>query len=301
MDPSVLKQIVLGTLPPGLMGLVVVALWWWSGLGARSVRGLALGAGLLGVAFVPISALVLGGLAFPPASASQWVPWFGLIAGFGAFVVARWGVSCALGWLARVSVIAAVGWLSVRGQARGEWGAGQTVAALAGFAGITLTVLWACDRSLAGGMVVVGGGIVPRFSLVPSLVVMVMLGGIAQVLVLGFFSLALGLAAGVAAALIGGVFVGSLWKRRVPVRPGVFDAPIVLGIVMLFHGYLFGDSEHPWLFVGLIVASPVAAAVARRVLPLEWQTWGRGAIEVAAAIVPAAVAVGFALAQHPQE
>jgi len=297
MDPSMLKQIALGTVPPGLAGLAVLMLWWWRGRGANRAGALAFGAAALGVAFIPIAALVLGKFAWKPTSASQWVPWFGLMSGAAAFVATRWSASRAAIWIARLVAVALVGWLSVRSQA-GAWGAEKVAVTLGVFVGLSALALWAIDRSLARRCV---ADVAARTSLVSSLVTMVMLGGVAQVLVLAFFSLALAQTAGILAALLGGVFVGSLWKRDVALCPGVFDAPVVLGMAMLFHGCLFGDSEHPWLFVGLIVASPLAAAVARRALPLDWQGWKRAVIEVAAALTPVAVAVGLALAQRPPE
>lgn len=296
MDPSMMKQLAIGTIPPGLVGVMVLIFWWWRERSDPSTRHWArsLGAAALGLAFVPISALVLGKLSFPPTSGSQWVPWFGVVGAIAALVAARWSGNAALVWGVRIVAVLVVGWVSVRGQGQAGWSDAQVAEALAGFAVLTLVVLAMFDR-------VLGARPTERSMIVPTFVAMTMLGGIAQVLVLGFFSLALAQAAGVAAALTGGVLVGSLWKRDVIARRGMLDAPLVLGSAMLLHGYLFGDAERPWLFVGLLAASPLAAVVARAALPSKWRAWKRGVIEVAAGFAPVAVAVGIALAQRPQE
>lgn len=294
MDPSMMKQMALGTLPPGFVGLAVLALWSWSGRNGKGAGVRAIGAAMFGIAFVPIAALVSHGLAFPPKSASQWMPWLGVIAGAGAFAATRCPSSRWIVWGSRVLVTATIGWLSVQSQARGAWGAGQTAATLVIFAALTLGVLGAIDGSL-------GGRERPRSTLVPSLVATTVLGGTAMVLVLAFFSLSLAQTAGITAALVGGVVVGSLWKRGVAACPGQLDAPAVLGMAMLLHGFLFGESESPLVHVGLTVASPLASLAARRAVPLSWQGWKRGVIEVAAAAAPMAAAVGLALAQRPHE
>lgn len=296
MDPSMMKQLAIGTIPPGLVGVIVLIFWWWRERGGASTRRWArsLGAAALGLAFMPISALVLGKLMFPPTSASQWVPWFGVVGAIAALVAARWSGNAALVWGVRLVAVLVVGWVSVRGQGQAGWSDAQVAEALAGFAVLTLVVLAIFDRAL-------GARPTERSMIVPAFVAMTLLGGIAQVLVLAFFSLALAQAAGVAAALTGGVLVGALWKRDVIARRGMLDAPLLLGSAMFFHGSLFGDAERPWVFIALMAASPLAAMVARAALPSKWREWKRAVLEVAAAVVPVAVAVGLALAQRPQE
>lgn len=288
MDTAILKQLALGAVPPAVAACAAVWMIW---------RGTAHGDGLAtpprGRARATVATLVVislamhpvlfGWPAIPPRAADQWLPVVAVLAGLA-------GLASMIG-------------------AKGAWAAavGAAVAAAAGGALSARRLIassWTPTEALVHlGLLLIGAALAAaaterlvrdrRGWFGPALLVIVA-GGASQVLVLGMASLKVGQAAGVIAAVAGGLLVAA-WFRPALWARGTTTAATTFVAVAIFQGALFGDAEGGvrWLYAGLVAIAPVLAAAVDAALPARLEGWKRSVLVLVAAGLP----IGAALAR----
>lgn len=302
MDPEIIKQLARGAIPPGMFSVIALALLWWSGRTKKIAPGEAGGAALnphaaappsrrawahpllFAAAYIPTHVFVLG-LTWPPATASDWLVITAACAAIASLAlvaprlpaVARWGVLALL--------LAAVGWASSANLIARSWGAGRTALTLAAFTLVGLGATSALTQLVRDrrGPIAVIHLFLPVFTA-------------SQLLVLAYYSLRLSQAAGIVTALLGGMLVVAIWRRRLMPGGPAAAWTMILTWTFLYQGALYGDAKHALLHPLLVAASPVAALSVRRLAPPRLAPLPRTLVELAAAALPLAAAMAFAVA-----
>lgn len=306
MDPALVKQLLLGAVPPLVLGVIVFGLLWrrWSmdlvtrllddsepaRRGDRRVLGERVSdAGsrrwhdvllvcCVGATFLGVYPLVFGKVqAWPGLSgdgAMFWVGVVAVVAGVAAcFVPKRWLV-----WLLVVPALAVCCWLSFRRQWFGE-NFGESIWLIVGFMGVG--VLFTSGLMMLGwiGRIVgVWGGVLA-------------VGLCAQVLVVCLASLKHAQGAGAIASLLTFAMVMVLLRpTRALGGPVLITAGVIL-TTQLMQAAHFGRGESPFLMVGLATVGPLLGVAC-----LFLTTRRRGLVSVlvplAAIVLPGLIAVG---------
>ncbi len=216
-----------------------------------------------------------------PRSAMDWLPWIALAAGGVASMprTCPWSA-----WAPRVVLALGAAWASSIIPMRG-WSPWQAAAHLGGFAGALLGVLAALDR--------LGDRAGPRTL---AAVLTLAAAGVSQVLVLGFYSLKLGQAAGISAALAGGVLLALLVRPRAKAAAGDLLAPVIAAAAALYQGVLYADAAQASWYVPCLAAGPIVAAGTHALIPERVGARRRAALTIAASALPVLAALALALA-----
>lgn len=266
VDPSIVKQLALGVLPPAAAGLATFTALWWRRSPAVATEELcpSVGVGglrrsapalLLALGGWPMLHLLFGPASWPPRSSFDWLlPTMvasGVLLGLLGFVpFPRLRGPILLG--AALLLLLAALLLSARNLVQGSWSATQTIIHLNLGAALGAIFLLGLERLVAQP---------GRWRLFAFAAI---LAAASQVLVLGHFSLKLGQVVGVIAAFAGGAFLISL--ARPSLRQGT-PLALTAGLVTttaLWQAHFFGESEQPLLWSLPIVAAPWAlVAIAR--------------------------------------
>jgi len=282
MDPEMLKQVALGTLPPFAAVFLGLLLLWRETRGSdlpRPAWRLAAAPVLLAVVYIGTHLLMFHLPDWPIRRALHTLIFTALAAGIAGAVIAARRVPGVLVF-ALGALAAGVGaWLSARGPIM-SWGAMDIALRLGGVA-------------LAGGASVLAAEYVVKHLVwrAGPVVVLLAVGGAAQVLATGFFSLSLGQAAGVGAATLAGALAASLARSSRAAWQGVSVVPVLMAVVAMFQGALFAGADRPMLLAGLCAAALPAGAIVLRVLPRGWSGVRRSACVLLGALLPLGVAV----------
>ena len=255
MDPGLIKQLALASIPPGIAGLLVALIIdrWTS----RPALATLIAAGALTLTYILVHAFLLGGLRLPPVSTGEWLP---VLAFVGALSTPFLRVSLrpqsrGIDWLVPAIVMLA-GYLVSRTFVRGSWSAGESVAYLGVF---TLAGWWGV--SAAGRLHTRSPG-----PLAPAALA-ITAAGIANVLVLGFYSLKLAQAAGVVCAFLAGITLLRMFRSGGAIRAASALVPILLLNTLLLLGLILGDVRHGvWMAILCAASLPLTGLLFLRPL-----------------------------------
>jgi len=282
MDPAMLKQVALGVAPPFVAVLAALVGVWRVGRGAgpglSAWRRTAVPL-LMALAYLGTHALIFGAPEWPVRRALNTLLVAAVLAGtVGAIVAARRAPGVVVFALGAVG--ACIGaWLGARGvMSSWPWERALVYLGLAAVAG---------GANAAGAEYILarlGGRGGPA-------AVMIAVGGSAQVLATGFFSLSLGQAAGVGAAMLAGAVVASFAAAGREDWRGVGVVPAVMAVICLFQGVMFAGAERPLLLAGLCAAGLPTAAIVLRSMPREWSGVRRTACVLLGIVLPVGTAV----------
>lgn len=311
MDPGVLRQIALGTVPPGIAATAAFAAVWWRGrggqgrAGGRDTGGKGGGENLpplwrriavpllLAGLYTGFHAFLFGGINIPPRESMDWlavVAWVaaigavgnGLLAGARGRRMAIWA-----GALVWIPALLAIGWLAAGSLAR-RWDLADAASNIGMFAAAGIAAVIGAE-ALARRR--------PGASGVAAMVVVC--AGASQVLVLAFSSLKYSQSAGLWAAFMGGAMVVAFFRSGLTVAHGAAGLAASMVMAAMYQGVLFTYTERAWVSVALVASSPVLAALGtlwarpqrgRGLRVLRW------ALPAMLAAIPAAAAVALALA-----
>jgi hypothetical protein len=298
MDPALVRQLVIGTVPPGIAGTLLFAAAWWRrpaaaepGVGHRGwfASGLVVAlATLYGV----FHALVLGAR-FPPAQSTDGLVIAAASAAIGAVLLGLPMLQrhAALGWVARIVVIAVVGAVAA-GRVRANWSIHEAAILLGGF-------------TLAGVLASAGAESVlrRRGTLTGILVLLVFAAGASQILVLGFSSLKLSQSAGIWAAMLGGSLVAAAFLRGRAASPGLALLVTTMSLAAMWQGLLYTTTPRAWLLIGLVASAPLLAAGGAMIpaAPKGLMPHVRWAAPLVLAIVPVAAAIVIPMLPREQK
>ena len=282
MDPEMLKQVALGTLPPFAAVFLGLLLLWRETRGPdapRSAWRTVAAPSLLGIVYICTHLLMFGIPDWPIRRALHTLVLTALAAGVaGTMIAARRAPGVLV--FALCALAAGVGaWLAARGPIA-TWGASEVALRLGGVA-------------LAGGVNALAAEYVVRHlgGRGGPVVVLIAVGGAAQVLATGFFSLSLGQAAGVGAAMLAGAIAASFAGSSRAVWQGASVVPVSAAMVAMFQGTLFAGADRPLLLAGLCASALPAGAILLRALPRGWSGVRRTACVLLGALLPLGVAV----------
>src|SRR5262245_35526066 len=270
------ERILLGAaLPAFAAGAVLLASWRRHGtlgkFGASAAGALALAGGYA------LGHIVIAGMpSFPPPSHTDWMVGFAILAAMGGMLVT----------LARVSdllVVAAVPWLLLAPLAQHPWSREETALQLTGLS-FALLGLWIALEALS------------RHARIRELTFGLLLTTLAASTSLALSgSFLLAQLAGALAATLGAALVVTLVNPALRLSGGAVAVIIVIAGALLMSGHYYAELPAP---SGVLVAlSFVTPWVAH--LPGPMSPGRRALVYIAAAIVPAAVAVGLAVAASP--
>lgn len=295
IDTAIIRQIAMGTVPPGLAAAVLFALLWWrapAGTAAASQRWRAAACATgLGAMYAGFHAWLFG-LRFPPRESMDWLPIAagvaviaGLLPAFTPSKVAPGGSPPErFAWKVPLTALALIGWLAA-GNLRKSWSAADLV----------LHVGWFV---LLSGSALAGAAVLARRRPGPvaPLTLLVVFAGASQMLVLAYSSLKLGQSAGLWAAFLGGALVVALVRRELSLARGAVFVSVATTAAAVFQGFLFTSTERAAAYAGLIAASAVLAGLGALV-PIA----KRGPRRVVGALAPVVLAlipvmIGIALA-----
>lgn len=239
MDPGMIKNLALGAIPPGVLGLVVFALIWMRvGRGGQELAGralvwrqaatpLVLMAGFIGTYWLLFGAPVLR-----PTRSTQWLPVVALGAGIAGVVASLPRAPGVVRWGLVMAALLLGGWASVKNMlAQG----GMTVALVEHLSGLVfgavlaLGALWSVSRARRGWA--------------PIVLLVLYCAGVSQLLVIGSYSLALGQLAGISAAVLVGMLLVSLWRPGITMGAGGVAFVVVITQVIAMQGHLYGQGE----------------------------------------------------------
>lgn len=286
MDPALAKQVALGAAPPlGAMFLTTAALWRLGRRSSAEERGWRLAAlpCLMSAVYIGTHLLALGVPDWPVRRALHTLVFAALIAGAAGVILAlrRWPAAVVVAIGALAAGLAA--WLGVRG-AMSSWDPGQTalrLGAVTAAGGLNVLAAERIVRDLAGRA--------------GPVAVLLAVGGAAQVLATGFFSLTLGQAAGIGAATLTGAIAASFIAPGRAAWSAVPTVPVVMAVVCLFQGALFGGSERPWVLFGLCAAALPLGGAVLMFLPRAWSSVRRAACVMLGIVLPLGTAVVLGL------
>lgn len=291
MTIEIIKQLALGVVPPGVLALVLFALLWrrrdWSGTWRRSALT-SLG---MGLGFVPLAALIYGGLKFPPVAADQWmVPIAVLLALTGVVVALASSRAAALCFRVPLLVLFALvsaPWLArTMLNSSADPGPFKALLIIAGFVALSLSTLRASEKlheRLSGPL--------------PVFLTLTLLGAMSQILILAYSGLKLGQGVGIFAAMLGAALVVSFFRPSLTLRGGALDLPVLASTTFFFQGFVRADTVPSALVYVVLVAISPWLALAPDVGPLaRVKGWKGGLLRVVLASAPllAALAMGKA-------
>ncbi len=239
-----------------------------AGGGAALAGGVLAGHALLGVA------------PWAPNTSWHWLPYLPLIAAAASLGEAVAPSHRFLSWGLRIAVAALASWLLVPTlpelqETRPYWLAGSAVAVL---------VLWAVLQPLARKQ---------SGPLIPSLLLLVAMAGAVVIEQGGFGKLAQ--FGGVLAAALGGCAVVCGWRRDRPWMSGVVPGVALLLTGLVVNGYFYNFGDVPPSSYVLILVAPLGLAVGALPFVRRWGKVARSLLQTVAVVVPAGLAVAFAM------
>lgn len=255
MDPMLLKQLALASIPPGVAGVVTYLLVdrWTS----RAALATVLASGAMALTYVLVHALMFGGVRLTPRGAAEWLP---VLAVLGAIATLFLRATLhprtrGIDWLVPAFYLLA-GYLTARSFIHDSWSVVETGAYL----GVFTLAAWMGMSAATRLSQQAPGPLMPGAMVVAA-------AGIANVLVLGFYSLKLAQAAGVVCAFMVGGLLVRLFRTGGAVRGGASLVPLVLLHMLLLLGLILGEARQGVWMVLLCAASlPLAALVCLRPL-----------------------------------
>lgn len=281
MDPAIIKQLLLATVPPGLAAALASLVLFRKG--ATAGPGAA---GALAMVFAGVYAathwFVLGTPPIPPVSGFDWLPAVAVLCAAGAIVA-----GATRGWMRPVVVgvvFLVCGGLSARNLIANAWSPGVAAAHLGGLV-------------VAGTLAALGAGVVARAAgPTPSAVMFVAAAGAASVCEGAFQSLRLAQSAGVFAALFAGSLLVAMIRRSTPPGWAAAVGAWMVVVVVLFQGEMAEGGVIASLVAALAGAAPLAALAmpALRARPLL-----TAGVRIALAAAMPAAALVIALATRP--
>jgi hypothetical protein len=303
MDPTLVNQLLLATLPPIVASVILLLPAWYrfgraSGDGGvvtpESLRGQPVWIAplVLAVLYVVLYRLIVDRFPLPIRERMDWVPLFALGGLALAAVHGPLARAGSAGWVPRLALVVGIGVLSAWPRVRGVWAPLESVAWVGTFALATLVVWWALAR------------VVERTRGAPGpLTLMVYLGGLSQVAVLGYHNFAQAQLVTIAAA-----FCGPLWVLAM-IRPGFTLAGGTLPVVVAaaqgaaFQSVLWGSAEGwpRYAMAPIAMAGPLLGLLADAFVPVrpeERRLRGllRNALRAGLIALPAGVAVAIGVA-----
>lgn len=291
MDIEVLKQLALGVVPPGFFGLLLFGVLWRSRQ-AEPTGGRAAAMSLgMGIGFLPLAALIYGGIKFPPPSAAEWIAPIAFVFGLCGAAAALMGV-----WRATVFVRGAIlaffalaSAPSLASASVSGGGAGNALITVVAFIGLALATLNASERlhrRVSGPL--------------PVFLTMALLGAASQVMVLAFSGLKMGQAIGVLASLLGAAWLVSFARKKLSLRSGGLDLPVLAGATAFFQGYMLRPDgvERPMVYVALLAISPWLALLPDVGPAARIKGWKSGALRIVLAMIPLVIALAMGKAAN---
>lgn len=310
MDPMLVRQLMLGAIPPGLGAALLFALLWNLALRRREAAAgvpfwlYVLTPLLLGMGLAAMHPLIVGPYRFPPASADQsfWI--LGLVAGATGSIAALALRARPAGTLTARRVLVVSFLLSASLGVFAAWMGSRTV--LPRSSGVWIAGHLGGHAVLAGIFGAAGAWIATRETQRLGIITLLVLAsGASQLLVVGQSSLKLGQMSGVVAALLGGLLVATF-----RLRPTNLGAPVAITLLgfsaaAMYQGTIFGNAPEPrgLLFGGLLVLGSLLAAAfsgswfGPKVSALSG--WKRGVVLMALTGLCVAAGLGTALATQP--
>lgn len=301
MDPTLIKQLALGIVPPAAAALLVFPLLWWRRRATAeefaaltpptlaNTRGEPLWVtplvlGLIGVVMSPV---IAGGLAWPPRAGADWLPVVAAVAAGLGITARAVRFPVIVRWVVRLLVIAGIGYLSLRAPIHNRWDAATSALWLGGFTLATAAAFWAAERHADRTRGAAG----------PA-VLFVLVFAANQLLVLGYHSLKLAQYPGLFAAALGPVLLLALLRPRFTLAFGGVHVPVLVTAAVLaqgvFSGVVLETARFPVTWALLLAASPIFALLGE-VGPLGRLTgWKAALVRGGLAALPALAAVGWA-------
>jgi hypothetical protein len=272
-----LSRIFLGaTLPALVSALVLLVAWRRRGTLGKFVASVA-GALAIAGGYTLGHVMIAGWPPFPPTSALEWMVGFAVLAAIG-------GILFTLARVSSVLLVAAVPWLLLAPLAQYTWNREETALHLAGLS-FSLLGVWVAVQTLSRH--------VSARVLSIGMLVTTIAASIALAVSGGFV---LGQLQGAIASTLGAALVIALVNPSTSLSGGAIAVAIVVTSALLMSGHFYGDLPTP--SAGLIALSFVTPWLAR--WPGQVTARTRALAHVAAAVVPAAVAVGLAVAASPE-
>jgi len=256
MEPLLLKQLALASVPPGLAGLIIYAIV--DRLVARpALATMAAGFGMA-ITYVAVHATLLGGFHVPPAGSADWLPLLSLL---GAVSIPFLRTSLPGGGRSRIdwlvpSVMLFAAYVGARHFIRGAWSVQESILHLGGF----VAVAWLAHAHTRRSFDENPGALAPA-------AVAMSAAGLANIMVLGFYSLRLAQGAGVVCAFFVGALIVRAFRRDGAVRGGVVLAPLLLLYTILFLGLIASDVRFG-VWMALLGAAALPMLGLLRVRPL---------------------------------
>lgn len=293
MDPEVVKQLALGTIPLGIGIAIFFSLLWRGMMKDKPTSRLSVAMGVLAVTagYLLTHHFVFASITLSPSQAFDTIPL--VVGGAGLLFIA-----CAMfmgGSMAgTIATSLGAAYMSYRVISSRAPVDGAVWIELGVFAGLLLLSMlsasWYASRNhaLASGILLLGFA-----------------GGGSQLLVLSMSSLKHGQVAGAAAAIAGGMVVAALLARRASLV-GVWSLLVLIVGVAMEQGWRYGGGSGNAPIRGVLLASAVLplAAVAHAFLPARLKGVKRAVVEITIAALPMMVALsiaGYELAKQQGE
>lgn len=272
------KQVLWGVVLPALVTAVVLLAACRPWRRPRSGPGAWVGAMGLGAGYVTGHLALFGWPGLTPKESWQWMPHIAAAVATAGILIASARVPRRMGWGIAVLVAIGAGWLLVPRwqEARLVWTVVLASVAMA---------MWMVMHAMAERTTVVSASVIV---LVAALVAALVLERAATA---RFVQLAGALAASAGGCLVVAPLVSSL-----KLGPGLAGMGAVLLVGLMFTGHFNHFSDIPAICFFLVMAAPLMAWVGQLGPIRRRKAWQRLAFEVAAVLVPGAVAVGLAFA-----
>lgn len=304
MEPAIIKHILLGVVPPLLVGGIAfgllasrppapVAASPQSAVATdrpRAVRAL-LGLAIVGVVYAVMQPILAGRFAWPPASASDALAWIALAALLSAALswtlgnideIRTW-LGRAARWTLRALLIAGLAAFAAR-RVLDRWTPLEALAWLGSAALLSIIAWYALSRTMSR---------VPGASGPAVGAVFAVAGAVACVG--GLFSLSNAQFSGVIAWTLIGASLVALWRRDLSLGHAGAVVP-VLGVgSVVFVSALLAPGETPhalrFIYAALVALVPVGPMLLDRLRPAQREGLGRLIARVGLAILPL-IAIG---------
>jgi hypothetical protein len=300
VDIAVVKQLLLGAIPPGVIGAVLFALLWMRRSGGDKAmwRG-ALTPLLIGVVYAACHQFVIGITKWPPGSSDARLPF--IAAGLGLLGAIATFTPPPIGWGVRLAGVALAGWASLP-KAMQKPGTPDEWKQLGVFV-VGAFVAAMCAEQATIEREGTSGSKEPRRQRTGPGVILVPLAWLAvmtQLVEFGFRSLKLMQTVEMLCAITGGALLVSFWRRELTLyRLGIYVLT-VMTCVCLLHAVVYNETEHGGAFALLAATGPALWFAASRIPALKSRSVLRVLVESAAIVLPVGAAIGWALASGSQ-